>query len=92
MAQERHNALHTKGNHKEGDGSLFSDCDNAICKMAYSVIQDRNSMTAEINQFTANMTDDFALKVEGFEGNVMRAWLEPKSKIVEPGNGVVHTP
>lgn len=84
MAQERHNQFHTKGGNKEGDGSLFSDCDNEICKMAFRVIQDRNSTSAEINEFTASMTNDYALKIEGFEGNVMRAWLEPKEKIIKP--------
>lgn len=86
MAQERHNDLHTKGNHKEGDGTLFSDCDNEICRMAYNVIKDRNQASVEINSFTGQMTDDYALKVEGFIGNVLRAWLEPKSKIVTPEN------
>jgi hypothetical protein len=84
MVQERHNNLHTLGNHKEGDGTLFSDCDNEICKMAYHVIKDRNSTTSEMNELTAALTDDYALKIEGITGNVMRAWLEPKSKIIKP--------
>lgn len=82
MAQERHNQFHTQGGSKEGDGSLFSDCDNEICKMAYQVIKDRNSTTAEINELTAALTENYALKIEGFEGNVMRAWLEEKSKVI----------
>ncbi len=86
LAQQRHNQLHTKGDHKRGDGSLFSDCGNDVCRMAYNTLTDRNQMSVEINSFASQQTDDFALKVEGITNDTIRAWLEPKEKIIRPEN------
>ena len=89
LAQERHNNLHTLGDHKTGDESDFGDCDNDKCKMAFAVLKDSRNMSIEVNDFTIQMVAQYNLTIHGSKGSA-RAWLSPKTetqvpKLIVPG-------
>jgi hypothetical protein len=80
LAQERHNQFHTEGDHMNGDGSSFGDCDNQVCRDAMKILKDSRSAGIEVNAFTLQLVEGFSLKV-AIAGQTCRVWLEQKGKV-----------
>jgi 7-cyano-7-deazaguanine synthase in queuosine biosynthesis len=86
LVQERHNAFHTDGGHKKGDGSSYEDCDNEICKNAAAIIRLERKPEVEINKLTTDMLDQgYILKMKKLPDRFI-AYLDEVGEVVLPEN------
>lgn len=86
LVQERHNAFHTDGGHKEGDGTSYENCSNEICRNAAAIIMSERKPEVEINKITTDMLDQgFTLMFNKLPDRFIVS-LKEKGEVILPEN------
>lgn len=80
LAQERHNQFHTPASSKDGDGSVFEECSNLICKNSYAILQESREPKIELTPISTEMLEGYALNLKRSPSSAVISLVKEQSQ------------